>query len=108
MTSFIGIEEKDFVDTVLGSDLPVIVEFGAEWCVPCKRIEPILTDLVEKEWAGRVKLVKLDVDECVNLTMQYQVMGVPTIFLFVKGEGIERLTGAQSRKRFIEKFSAHI
>jgi thioredoxin 1 len=108
MAEFIELKQEDFQGSVLESNLPVLVEFGAEWCVPCKRIEPILSKLGEQDWNNKVKLVKLDVDECVDLTIQFQIMGVPTIMLFVQGEPVERLTGAQSRKKIVDKFSRYI
>ena len=107
MTKFIEISESEFEPQVLRSELPVIVEFGAEWCAPCKRMEPMMEEIA-LEWQGQVKLVKIDVDNSVNLTMRYHVMGVPTIILFKNGEPQERLTGAQSRKKLQSKLGQHI
>ena len=107
MTKFLEIGERDFEIHVLKSDIPVIVEFGAEWCVPCKRMEPMMEEIA-LEWQGKVKLVKIDVDNSVNLTMRYSVMGVPTIILFKNGEPQERLTGAQNRKKLQSKLGQHI
>lgn len=104
---FQEISEAGFEKEVLRSELPVIVEFGASWCVPCKRVEPTLAELAEEEWQG-VRLVKLDVDECVNITMQYGIMGVPTVILFVAGEPVEQLSGNLPRHRFMNKFSPHL
>ena len=107
MTKFLEIDESEFKNQVLRSEFPVIVEFGAEWCAPCKRMEPMMEEIA-LEWQGKVKLVKIDVDNSVNLTMRYHVMGVPTIILFKNGEPLERLTGAQNRKKLQSKLGQHI
>ena len=105
MRCFVEIQESMFASEVIQTTLPVIVEFGAPWCVPCKRVEPLLEDLSVNEWAGKVKLVKVNVDESPDLTMKYSVMGVPTVFLFINGNPVAQLTGNQSRKRFIKRFA---
>jgi thioredoxin 1 len=107
MTKFLIIDEGDFDNQVLQSEIPVIVEFGAEWCAPCKRMEPMMEEIA-LGWQGKVKLIKIDVDDNVDLTMRYHVMGVPTIILFKNGEPQERLTGAQNRKKLQAKLGQHI
>jgi thioredoxin 1 len=103
MTDFLAVNQDNFQREVLQSNLPVLLEFGAVWCAPCKRLEPILKQLGE-EWQGRVRIAKLDVDESSELTMQFQVMSVPTVMLFVDGKMQQRVTGLQQRDRLIEKF----
>ena len=88
------INEDDFQAEVLESNQPVLVDFTAVWCGPCKMLEPVVVELAS-EWAGKVKVVKLDVDHNANIAMQYQVMGVPTLMLFKNGQISERLTGYQ-------------
>jgi thioredoxin 1 len=105
VSGFVDLQTSEFEKIVLKSPHPVIVEFGAPWCIPCKRVEPLLIELQEREWGGKVELVKVNVDEAIDLTMQYHVMGVPTVILFVKGEPVAQLSGNQPRKRFVEKFS---
>jgi len=107
MESFEIVTEDNFPQEILKSDLPVMAEFGATWCAPCKRLEPELLQLA-KQWTGKVRLAKLDVDQAVNLVMQYQIMTVPTLLLFVKGQAVQRLTGFQPRQRIIEKFGEYI
>jgi thioredoxin 1 len=97
------VNETTFDQDVLRSNGPVLVEFGAEWCVPCKQMEPILEQL-SKEWNEKVKLVKVDVDSGMNIAQKFQVMSVPTLILFVNGKACERLTGKQSKERISEKF----
>ena len=104
MSTFLTINEKNFPEQVLKAVSPVIVEFGAVWCAPCKRLEPIMEKLGD-EWGGKVRLVKIDVDESANVAINCQVMSVPTLILFVQGQEKQRLTGLQPRERIIEKFT---
>ena len=107
MSAFVNTNDSTFDQEVLHSPLPVLVEFGAEWCGPCRQIEPVLEQLAD-EWQNRVRLAKVDVDESVNLTMQFQVMSVPTLILFVNGEACQRLSGKQPRDRLVEKFAPYL
>ncbi len=107
MADFFEITEDNFETEVKKSALPVLLEFGAPWCQPCKRLEPILTQLAA-EWQGKVRLCKVDVDVSPNLAMQYQVMGVPTVILFRQGQVLERVSGLQTRDRLVDKFLPHL
>ncbi len=107
MDPFLHVDEANFDDEVLKAEKPILLEFGATWCVPCRQLEPELLKL-DGEWAGKVRLAKLDVDESPSLTMKFGVMGVPTLILFVKGEAKQRLTGFQPRQRIAEKMSAFL
>jgi thioredoxin 1 len=105
--AFININDVSFDQVVRESEVPVLVEFGAEWCGPCRQIEPVLEQLAV-EWKGKVRLAKVDVDESVNLVMQFQVMSVPTLILFVQGEAAQRVSGNQPRGKLEEKFSPYL
>jgi thioredoxin 1 len=107
MADFLIVDETNFERDVLQSELPVILEFGAPWCAPCKRLEPILLQLAQA-WDGKARFAKLDVDECIKVTMKYQVMTVPTVILFKNGAAVERLVGLQARPRLEEKFTSYL
>ena len=107
MSSFININDTSFEKEVLKSSVPVLVEFGAEWCGPCRQMEPLLEQLAA-QWDGKVRLAKIDVDESVNITLQFQVMSVPTLILFVDGEARQRVSGKQPQDRLVEKFAPFI
>lgn len=96
-----------FQDEVLSAEKPVLVDFSAVWCGPCKMLDPIVEQLAN-EWSGQIKVVKLDVDDNPNIAMQYQVMGVPTLMLFIDGETRERLTGYQPKDRIASKIKPHL
>ncbi len=101
------VTQEQFEDRVLKAALPVMVEFGAEWCGPCKRLEPELEQLAA-QWNGRMTLLHVNVDEAEDLMISFGIMSVPTTLLFKGGKEIERLTGYQPRARLIEKFGGHI
>lgn len=101
------LNEASFNTEVLQSTLPVIVDFTAIWCGPCKMLEPVITQL-SQEWDGKVRFFKLDVDDNSALAVQYGVMGVPTLILFVGGQLVQRLSGYQPKDRVIAKFGSYI
>jgi thioredoxin 1 len=107
MEAFLHADENTFETEVLKSALPVVVEFGAVWCQPCKQLEPVLVKLGQ-EWGSKARLVKVDVDESVNLTMQFQIMSVPTVILFHNGQPMARFTGYQPRERILDKLGSFI
>ena len=102
----VNANETSFQQEVLEADLPVLVDFSAEWCGPCKMVDPIVHQLAE-EWAGKVKIVKVDADESPNILMRYGIMGIPTLMFFVNGEVKERVTGYQPKKKLVAKFEKH-
>jgi len=103
----IQVSETNFRAEVLDASLPVLVDFGAVWCGPCKMLDPIVDQLAQ-DWDGRVKVVKLDIDENQELTIQYQVMGVPTLMLFVKGKPVQRVTGYLPKNKLVAKFESYL
>jgi thioredoxin 1 len=107
MAKLLEVDESSFETEVLSADRPVLVDFSAVWCGPCKMLDPIVEQLAE-EWNGRIKVVKLDVDNNPDLAMRYQVMGVPTLMLFVEGETRERISGYQPKDRLVARFGPHL
>jgi thioredoxin 1 len=107
MADISQVSEATFKSDVLDHPQPVLVDFTAVWCGPCKLLDPVVKQLAQ-EWTGKVKVVKLDVDNNPNLTINYQVMGVPTLMLFVKGQPVQRVSGYQPKDRLEKKFSPHI
>ncbi len=101
------LSEATFQREVLESSVPVLVDFTAVWCQPCKMLDPVVRQLAE-EWDGKVKVVKLDVDDNADLATDYTVMGVPTLILFKGGQPVERVTGFQPKDRLQKKFLQHL
>ena len=90
-------------DELLGSDTPVIVDFWAPWCRPCKAIRPILEEL-EQETGGRVEFAGVDIDNYPEVAARYDVLSIPTVILFANGEPQETLVGARPRGHFVKAF----
>jgi thioredoxin 1 len=101
------LEEANFQSEVIQSEMPVLVDFTAVWCGPCKMLDPLVKQLAD-EWSGKVKVVKLDVDDNPKVTMDYQIMGVPTLILFKNGKAIERLSGYAPKDRLVKKFGPYL
>ena len=103
----IEITQNNYEDSILKSSLPVIVEFGAVWCAPCKRLEPELEKLLEV-WKDKIILAHINVDDDPDLAAQHSVMGVPTVIFVKDGEEKERFTGFRPLGKMIETFESFI
>jgi len=107
MTTIPATTDGQFEKDVLGAPRPVVVEFGAEWCHPCRQLEPILEDLAG-EWKGKVDFFQIDVDANSATTVRYGVLGVPTLVLFKDGADVDRLTGYQPKGRIVDRLTPHL
>lgn len=96
------IKDQDFDQEVLKSSLPVVVDFWAPWCGPCRQIAPIL-DKLSEEYKGKLKFCKVNVDENHDTASKYHVMSIPTLIFFKKGELVEQTVGGVSEKTLRSK-----
>ena len=94
----VHVNDKNFISEVINADLPVLVDFWATWCGPCRSISPIVEELA-KEYSGKVKVTKLNVDENPATPSQYGVRGIPTLILFKGGKILEQIVGAVPKTR---------
>jgi thioredoxin 1 len=97
----IQITDAQFAEEVLNSEIPVIVDFWAPWCGPCKMIAPVLEDIAA-EYLGKVKVVKLNVDENQETAPKYNVRGIPTLLIIKGGEVVATKVGAVSKSQLVE------
>ncbi len=97
----VRVTDATFAEEVLDADVPVLVDFTAPWCRPCRTIEPILDELAA-EHAGRLKLVAVDADENLVTPSRYGVLTLPTVIVFVHGEPQVTLLGASPKRRYLE------
>jgi thioredoxin 1 len=91
-----AVREQDFNEVVLASDTPVVVDFWAEWCGPCKLVAPEL-EKIQKEYEGKVKVVQLNIDESPGIASKYGIMSIPTIALFTDGDVTSQVVGARPK-----------
>ena len=102
MAGIVNLSTSTFDETVNGSAQPVVVDFWAEWCGPCKAIAPILSDLAT-ELDGKVTIAKVNVDDNPDLAMRFNVMSIPTILVFDGGEQRKRLVGAKGKSHLLQE-----
>ena len=100
MTEPVTLTDETFEDEVIASAEPVLVDFGAPWCGPCRLIDPIVKELAD-EYAGRLKVGKVDFDTSHTAAVQYGIQSLPTILLFKNGSVADRLVGAVPKQRLV-------
>ncbi|MEK7186107.1 MAG: thioredoxin [Patescibacteria group bacterium] len=99
----INFTDQDFSDQVLKSEMPVVVDFWAPWCAPCRIVTPIIDELA-KEYEGKIKVGKMNVDDNPNFPSQYGVMSIPSVFIFKNGQPVKNIIGAQSKENYKKEF----
>lgn len=100
----VKVNKDNFEEEVLQSNILVLVDFWAEWCMPCKMIAPVLEE-IDSEYDGKVKIAKLNVDEESDLATRYNVVSIPTLFLFKDGKVLKQQIGAAPRSKIESLFS---
>src|SRR5690242_1171052 len=106
MGNALAATDQNFETEVLHADVPVLVDFWATWCGPCRAVAPIVEELAT-EYSGRLKVAKVDVDSNPAISFKYGIRAIPTLYLFKGGEVVETVIGAKSKQELIRILSNH-
>ncbi|MBD3233386.1 MAG: thioredoxin [candidate division Zixibacteria bacterium] len=107
MANITEFTDSNWDDEVLKSDLPVVIDFWAEWCGPCRMVAPIVEELSD-EYNGKVKFGKLDVDNNSGTAARYGIRSIPTLLIFKNGDEVGRLIGAKPKNQMVKELEPHI
>ena len=103
----VTLTDGNFDETLAGADAPVLVDFWAEWCGPCKMIAPVL-DEIARENEGKLTIGKLDIDENLEVSRRFEVLSIPTLILFKGGEPVARLVGAKGKAQLLQELHPYL
>ncbi|MBQ6515577.1 thioredoxin [bacterium] len=101
------INEADFENSVIKSDIPVLVDFSASWCGTCRKLTPVLEE-IGKSYEDKLKMVKINIDQNLNIAKEYSVSGLPSILIFKNGKPEERLAGLMPKSTIISSIEKHL
>ena len=104
--STVIVTDKSFADEVLGSDKPVLVDFWATWCGPCKMVAPVLEEIASEH--SEIKIVKIDIDANPQAAREYKVMSIPTMIVFSGGEPVKQIVGAKPKAALLHDLAEYL
>ena len=107
MSNALEVNDSNFETEVRNSTTPVLVDFWAPWCGPCRKIAPIIDDIAN-EYDGKVKVVKVNTDESMKLTQEFSISGIPSILIFKNGEAVERLVGLMQKSQLVSNLEKYL
>lgn len=107
MSAAAEVNEQNFQKEVLSADKPVLVDFWAPWCGPCRMVGPVV-DKIAQDYAGKLKVVKINTDEAPGIAGQFNIMSIPTLMIFKNGERVDQIIGAVPEQTITAKLQPHL
>ena len=107
MGNALEVTDANFEQEVVSSDIPVLVDFWAVWCGPCKMIAPVVEEIAE-EYSGKIKVGKLDVDNNRQIATKYMIRSIPTLLIFKDGQVVEQIIGVVAKSNLVEKIDKYL
>lgn len=107
MGKVIELNDENFEQEVINSDIPVAVDFWATWCGPCRKLGPVIDEIAES-YDGKVKFAKVNVENCMKTAKTYSISGLPSLLIFKQGEAVERIAGLMPKSTIISNIEKHI
>jgi thioredoxin 1 len=106
-TSTVTVTDESFAEQVLGSDKPVLVDFWATWCGPCKQVAPVLEEIASAH-TEKITVAKMDIDKNTQTARKYQIMSIPTMILFSDGEPVKKIVGAKPKAALLKELDGYL
>jgi thioredoxin 1 len=107
MENVINLDVSNFNEEIKNSNLPVVVDFWATWCGPCRKLSPVI-DEIAQEYSGKVKFAKFNIEDSVEIAKEYSISGIPCLLIFKDGETVERMTGIMPKSTIISNIEKYI
>lgn len=107
MNNVLDINDNNFEQEVINSQLPVVVDFWATWCGPCRKLGPVVEEIAQN-YEGKVKFVKVNIEECLDTAKKYSISGLPSLLVFKNGEPVERMAGLMPKSTIISNIEKHM
>jgi len=107
MVNVIDINDENFETEVVNSGIPVVVDFWATWCGPCRKLSPVIEEIAQN-YENKVKFVKVNIEECMDTAKKYSISGLPSLLVFKGGEAVERMAGLMPKSTIISNIEKHI
>ena len=101
------LNDATFDEHLIATDIPVLVDFWAEWCGPCKKLQPVLEEIA-REQAGKIEVTKVNVDDSLEIARRFEVLSIPTLILFKDGNPALRIVGAKGKARLVEDLAPYL
>ncbi len=107
MSKTVTVSQETFEQEVVKSNIPVLVDFWAEWCGPCRMVAPVLEEIADEK-AGQLKIAKVNVDENPQMAQRLGIISIPTLVLYKSGQPVARIVGAQPKPRLLQQIEPHL